>query len=369
MIFLKKILFYINKIDKGGAERVITNLANYFSKNDEVILVATNKSKVNYVIDKKVKFISLKSNKFINKISKISLTKYFSLRKVIKNEKPDIVVSFLPEASFRIAALKRFSKYMRNTPLIISIRNNPYVEYKGAVVNKLMRFLYKKIDGLVVQTPDCLDYFKDILSCDKIVIPNPLSERFLNKKVTKRRREEIVTVNSLTSKKNPFMMLRAFERFSEKYNKYHLTMYGDGPLKNDMQAYIDEHGLTNKITLAGNIDNVEDLINDAKIYVLCSNYEGMPNSLMEAMALGIPSIATDSPIGGCKMLINDKENGLLIKVGDEDALVKAMEKIVSDDKFANKLSMEAIKIVDKFNPKEINKKWEKYIYKFIKKGE
>ena len=369
MIFLKKIMFYINKIDKGGAERVITNLANYFSNDNDVLLVATNKSKVNYVIDKKVKFISLKSNKFINKISKISLTKYLSLRKVIKNEKPDIVISFLPEASFRIAALKKFSKYMKRIPLIVSIRNNPYVEYKGAIINKLMRFLYKNIDGLVVQTPDCLDYFKDILSCDKIVIPNPLSERFLNKKVTIKRREEIVTVNSLTSKKNPFMMLKSFEKFSEKYPKYHLTMYGDGPLKNDMQEYINEHGLMDKITLAGNVDNVEDLINDAKIYVLCSNYEGMPNSLMEAMALGIPSIATDSPIGGCKMLIKNNENGLLIKVGDEVALVKEMTKIVNDEKFADKLSIEARKIVDKFNPKEINKKWENYIFKFIKKGD
>lgn len=361
-------MFYINSIDKGGAERVITNLANYFSKDNDVLLVVTNKSKVNYVIDKKVNFISLKSNKFINKISKISLTKYLSLRKVIKNEKPDIVISFLPESGFRIAALKKYSKYMKNIPLIISIRNNPYVEYKGKIINRLMRFLYKNIDGLVVQTPDCLEYFKDILSCDKIVIANPLSDRFLNKKMPNKRRKEIVTVNSLTTKKNPFLVIKAFEDFVKENSDYHLIMYGDGPLRNDLQNYINENKLTDKITIAGNVDDVENKIIDSSIYVLPSNYEGMPNSLMEAMALGIPSIATDSPIGGCKMLINNNINGILIEVDNKDELVMAMKKITNDDKFANKLSNEARKIINEYDPKIINKKWEDYIYKHIKKG-
>ena len=139
-------MFYINKIDKGGAERVITNLANYFCKKNKVILVTTNKGEIKYPIDKDVSFLSLKSNRIIDKISKISITKYFSLRNIIKREKPDVVISFLPEAGFRIAALKKNSKYMKNIPLIVSIRNNPYVEYKKPLINKLMRFLYKKIE-------------------------------------------------------------------------------------------------------------------------------------------------------------------------------------------------------------------------------
>ena len=359
-------MFYINSIDKGGAERVITNLANYFSENNDVILVVTNQSKVNYVIDKKVKFISLKSNKFINKISKISITKYVSLKNVIKKEKPDIAISFLPEASFRIASLKRFSKCMKNIPLIVSIRNNPYVEYKSKLVNKLMRFLYKKIDGLVLQTPDCLEYFKDILPCDKIVIANPLSERFLNNKIASKRKKEIVTVNSLTTKKNPFLMIDAFKDFVKDNSDYHLTMYGDGYLKNDLCKYVAENKLSEKVTIAGNVDDVENKIIDAKMYVLCSNYEGMPNSLMEAMALGIPSIATDSPIGGCRMLIKNNLNGILIKVNDKIELVKAMNKIANDESLASKLSKEAIKIVNDYSPSIINKKWEDYIFKIMK---
>ena len=361
-------MFYINKIDKGGAERVITNLSNYFCENNHVILVTTNKGDIKYPIDKQVKFLSLKSNKIIDKISKISIIKYFSLRNIIKKEKPDIVISFLPEAGFRIAALKRFSKYMRNIPLIISIRNNPYVEYKKTLINKLMCFLYKKIDGLVVQTPDCLEYFKDILSCDMTIIPNPLSTRFLNKKMPRERRNEIVTVNRLTDAKNPFMMVKAFEKFLLNHPKYHLTMYGDGVLKNEIKDYIIEKELQEKITLAGNVDDIENKIVDAKMYVLCSNYEGMPNSLLEALALGIPSIATDSPIGGCRMLIKDGVNGLLIPVGDVDALVNSMDKIANDNKMADKMSMDARKVVIEYSPITINKKWEDYIFKFIKKG-
>lgn len=361
-------MFYINKIDKGGAERVITNLANYFCKDNQVLLVTTNMGEIKYPIDKKVVFLSLKSNKFIDRISKISLIKYFSLRNVIKKENPDVVISFLPEAGFRIAALKRFSRYMKKIPLIISIRNNPYVEYKKTLINKLMRFLYQKVDGLVVQTPDCLDYFKDILSCDMTVIPNPLSNRFLNKKMPDKRRNEIVTVNRLTDAKNPFMMVKAFEKFLLNHPKYHLTMYGDGVLKNEIKDYIIEKELQEKITLAGNVDDIENKIIDAKMYVLCSNYEGMPNSLLEALALGIPSIATDSPIGGCRMLIKNEINGLIIPVGRIDSLLKSMNRIADDNDLANRISMEAKKIANEYNPIVINKKWESYIFKFIKKG-
>lgn len=360
-------MFYINEIGKGGAERVVTNLCNYFSEYNEVVLLTTRFYEPEYSISSKVRQLYLPSNKLNDKFSKISFSKFYHLKKIIKEEKPDIVLSFLPEASFRVAAVKKYTKVMKNIPLIVSIRDNPYVEYRNKVIFKIMKTLYKNIDGMIVQTEDCLNYF-NFLNCDKKVIPNPINQEFVDCNFNGERKKTIVSVNRLTEQKNPFLLIHAFEKFIEKEKNYNLVMYGDGNLKEQLNNYIKENKLENKIFLPGKVNNVKDYIIDASMFVLSSNHEGMPNALMEAMALGLPCIATDSPIGGCRFLIQNNENGILIPVDGEQELVKAMEKIAKNPKFSEKLSENAKKISDTLDPSKIYQVWNDYIFYIIERS-
>lgn len=115
----------------------------------------------------------------------------------------------------------------------------------------------------------------------------------------------------------------------------------------------------------GKSNCIEKDIYNAGIFVLSSNYEGMPNALMEAMALGLPCISTDCPVGGPKTLIKNGENGLLVPVGDEEALSIAILKLIEDNELSQKIANNALKISEKFNPNIINQQWEDFINKII----
>ena len=126
--------------------------------------------------------------------------------------------------------------------------------------------------------------------------------------------------------------------------------------------------LENRVFLKGEVENIEEKIEKASIFVLSSKYEGMPNALMEAMALGVPCISTDCPCGGPKFLIQNGVNGILAKVDKKEDIVQGIRKILSDEKFANDISKNAIKIREKLNPSVINLKWKNYIEKIIKEN-
>ena len=130
---------------------------------------------------------------------------------------------------------------------------------------------------------------------------------------------------------------------------------------------INNLDLTNNVLLMGKVDNIRDKIKDASLFVMSSDYEGVSNALMEALALGIPSISTDSDGGGARMLIEDGQNGILVPIKDETALAKKMEYILSDSDISKKLSENAIKSMKAYNPDVINKKWEEVIISLCKK--
>jgi glycosyltransferase involved in cell wall biosynthesis len=183
-----------------------------------------------------------------------------------------------------------------------------------------MKYLYKKADGFVFQTEDAAKYFEGIIKCDSKIIPNPINPKFIKEPYKGEREKNIVTVGRLESQKNQKMLIEAFGKIESKYPEYSLLIYGDGSKKEELQDLIKEKGLENKVILKGKIDDVENVIDKAKMFVLSSDYEGMPNALMEAMALGLPCISTDCPCGGPRYLMENGKSGLLVPVGNSDAM-------------------------------------------------
>ena len=349
-----KILFCLGSMDKGGAQRVIANLSNYLStENDVGIITTSNRNSQYYLNNNIVRYYLDNQNKKTNNIKRI-----IKLNRIIKNVRPDVIVTFQPEPSFRILLLRLFNKI----PTILSVRNDPNVEYSNLKRKILMKILYPVADGYVFQTEDAKKYFSKKIQNKSTVIPNPISETFLlEQPYTGKRENTIVTVGRIEKQKNQRLLIDAFKEIEKEYKEYKLIIYGEGRLEKDLKEYCKELKLINKIIFKGQVDNVKEEILKAGMFVLPSDYEGMPNALMEAMALGLPCISTDCPCGGPKALIKNDYNGILIRVNDLEQIKNAIRKIIEQPEFSEKIGNNARQISKTLNPKDINNKWKKYI--------
>lgn len=363
-----KILICEGTLSSGGAERVVCNLSNYLVSNNSIKIISLMKTEMMYDINKNVQYSCIDKKvyrnskfKFVNIINKIfkNIKRLINVKKIINEYNPDIILSFLPEPCFITLSLRKKNKI----PIIISVRNDPKIEYQSKLYYTLMKKLYPRADGIIYQTEDAKKYFENILSCPNSIIPNPINPNFIIDTNIENRKKNIVSVGRLQEQKNHKMLITSFSNLSPKFNDYKLIIYGDGYLKESLLKQIDALGLNNRVFLPGNEKNIKEKIYDSSLFVLSSDYEGMPNALMEAMTLGLPVISTDCPCGGPKFLINNNENGILINVNDGKELTSSMEKVLSNIKFAAKLGKNAKKIQKDLAPDVVNKMWHDFIIK------
>ena len=357
-----KILFCVGTLSNGGAERVICTLANNFAKKNNIKIVSITKTNIAYELDRNIDVDFIDNEYFDNRLPKKrrirkNIKRLIKLKKTIKEFKPDIIISFMVEPSFLVLMLKKSLKI----PTIISVRNDPKVEYSSRLYNILMKKLYPKADGIVFQTNDAMEYFDNIVKTSKIVIPNPIKNEFICDSYKGKRRNIIVNVGRLQEQKNQEVLIKAFSMLGEKYDEYKLIIYGNGILENKLNDLIKELKLENRVILAGTTTNIKKEIQDASLFVLSSRYEGMPNALMEAMALGLPVISTDCPCGGPRFLIENNKNGILVKNEDVNELTSAIKKVLDSKKLADTLGKNASKIKNYLAEEIICDKWMKYI--------
>ena len=349
-----KILFYIGSLEKGGAERVISNLANDFVKNNDIVMVTTI-NKIEYSLEKKVKHYSLDENVKLNALQRLK-----KLYKIIKDEKPNVIVSFLPEPSYRILLLRKFI----NIPIIVSVRNDPKREYSNFKRKILMKILYPLADGFVFQTEEAKEFFRKKIQNKSTIIPNPIKNEFLERKIYEGKKDNlIVSVGRLEKQKNHELLIEAFSDISKEISEYKLIIYGEGSLRKNLEEKIQNLNLQDKVFLPGTVDNIPEKIEKAKLFVMSSDYEGMPNALMEAMALGLVTISTDCPCGGPRFLIENEKNGYLVKINDKNGLAKSIKNVLkySRDEKIEEISHNARKTALTLKEEKINKKWYKYI--------
>lgn len=351
-----KILFYINTLGKGGAERVVTNLANQFAdKHYNIVLVTSYRTDKEYKVNSNVKRICLedyiKSSK--NKIFK-NINIIRQLKMVIKDVNPDLIVSFMREPVVRALLASRKS----NVKNIISVRNDPSKEYPGITGKIISKYLLPKADGCVFQTEDAKKYFPKKLQEKSKIIYNQVDEKFFE--VNRDEGDYLLSIGRLSPQKNQMLLINAFEKVNEKYPNEKLLIYGDGELKEKLTDIINEKGLEDKVFLMGSTNDVPKVLSKAKIFILSSDYEGMPNTLLESMAVGVPSISTDCPCGGPKAIINSGVDGLLIPVNSIEELEKKIILLLENKELSEKIGRNAKEKSEIFKPSNIFKQWEDY---------
>lgn len=362
---MKHIVFFTLSMMRGGAEGVIARLCNdCFCKQYRITIVTCMNRPVEYSLNEKIELVCLDDEGAVYRnMGERFLKRRKQLQSLLDNMAPDLLISFLPEPNFLILSLKTRYEF----PMIISVRNDPQKEYRNKAYYILMRMLYPKADGYVFQTKQAGDYFSfsKHITDTMTVIPNPLSNEFLYLQKTLKRDRKIVHVGRLDSQKNQKMLLHACKEIFEKYSEYTLEMYGEGRLRDELEQIRNEIGLKDKVIFCGNVPDLRNRIQNAAVFVLSSDYEGMPNALMEAMAMGIPVVSTDCPCGGPGYLIEDGRTGKLVPPGKTEELSKAVIEILNDSQAAEKMAVCAMERMKEFYPEEIFPLWEKYIQKYI----
>lgn len=358
---LKKIIIVTRSMYGGGAERVIAQLAKYFdSIKIECKIITIDDEKVFYELPNGVELIPIgkkSSNKILDR-----LLRYKEVRNIIINENADVVLSMPEDIGIYVIP----SMLMSNIPVVVSERNNPWVMPDKKITRIMRRIFYNYVDGIIFQTEEAATFFKKNIREKGVILSNPLDLDRIPNQYKGERRKEIVAAGRLVEQKNFELLIRAFAEFYKENNDYRLVIYGEGRLRTKLEEISRELLPEGKCILPGKSSNLLEEIKDAAMFVLSSDFEGVPNVLIEAMATGIPVISTDCPSGGPAVLIDNEKNGMLIPVNDKIELIKAMEKL-KDPIRATMIANNALKIREELGSDRIYVKWFEYLNKYANK--
>ncbi|MBQ8797848.1 MAG: glycosyltransferase family 4 protein [Oscillospiraceae bacterium] len=352
----KRLMFYINTLGTGGAERVMSQLAAHFCRDGyDVFFVTSFPIAGEYPLEQGVTRLHLEEKEIAGSRIKRNVTRIAKLRKLCKKYRPDVLIAFMQEPNFR-AILAAIGLPVKT---VISVRNDPNREYAGKVGRFVGKYILPMADGCVFQTEQAKAWFPEKLQKKSKIIFNEVAEGFFE--VERNYVKNVITVGRLTEQKNHPMLIRAFAKIADKYPEQKLLIYGKGDKKEQLESLIRELGMEDRVLLMGATTDVPGVLAKAQTFVLSSDYEGMPNALMEALAVGVPSISTACPCGGPEMLIANEQNGLLVSVRDEVALASAMDRLLGDPTFAQQMGVAARERAKQYMPEEIFEQWGNYI--------
>lgn len=366
---MRKIVFHLNCLERGGAERVVTNLSGQFAAHGYEVYIATEwQGEDEYETDPRVKRVHVGFTDRQEQDSRIKkfADRIWNLRSFLKEVKPDIVIAFARKANYRALT----ATIGMNLPVLISVRINP-IGYYDFLSDKIqIPLLFRRAAGCVFQTPEQRDFFPEYVRRNSRIILNPLNDKFIGNPIPESREKVVVHSGRLVDFKNQLMLIRAFEQVHQKHPDYVLKIYGpdsfDGT-KEKLEALIDELHAQAYVKLMGGSSTLEKDMLHAAVAAYSSDYEGMPNAVLEAMALGLPVVATDCPPGGPRMVISSGENGLLVPVNDERAMAEAINRLIEDRDFAERLAKNAAQIGKKASPEVIFEEWRSYIEEILDK--
>ena len=351
---MANIIISCASLSSGGAERVLSILSKPLcDRFGNVTYILWLDLPVFYQVDGRVKIISIAKEIGSNN----ELKRMLCFRRLVKRENPDLILSFLEPWNIRVL----LSAIGLNTRIIVAERNDPRSVNKYWIVNKLEKMVYHLADKILVQTETIREFFNGSLANRTDIIYNPvnLTEELVGKALTTPKKKRIVSVARLTPQKRHDMLIRSFAKFSKMHPDYILTIYGDGPQRQELQQLTVMLGIEDKVEMPGVVKTIHNDIMDAEMFCLVSIREGMSNSMIEAMCLGLPCICTK--VSGAIDLIESNVNGILIDIDDEKALYEQMCRVADDKEYAVRLGEEAMQIYNMLRADSIAEQWTEYM--------
>ncbi|MEY3788053.1 MAG: hypothetical protein RLZ75_2260, partial [Pseudomonadota bacterium] len=356
-----KILFLVSSMGSGGAERVASTLSSTWAvRGDDVILMPTFSGRgecfyellpnvrLTYLAD----LVASKKRTWTNQIARL-----VALRRFIKTERPDVIVSFL--SNVNVAAV--LASLGLGIPVIICERTDPFITPISRWLQLACQFTYPFATVLMVQTQAvAAKYVASGWSLKRLrVIANPASEQMLaiqrgvNFTATKR----LLSVGRLDEGKQFDVLISVFSNLAKRHTNWTLLIIGEGALRATLQQQITELGLDSRVELAGRSTMIGEELAQADIFALTSKYEGFPNVLLEAMTVGLPCVSVDCP-SGPREITMDGQVALLVSLNDEPALELALERLMLDADLRQTLGSEArASVIERFSLPKILEQW------------
>ena len=366
-----RIAFHLNCLEQGGAERVVSNLANQFAKEGNEVFVATEwYGEDEYVLDEAVHRVHVGISSEDEGKNRLYLynKRVKNLRQFIKREELDVLIAFAQSANYR--SLK--AAHGTGCPVCVCVRSNPYKNYSSWKSQLQIKALFPRATGFVFQTEMQRDFFPEYVRKKSTVILNPIHSKYIDEPISVERRKVVVHSGRLVDFKNQDVLIDAFEMVHQKHPDYVLEIYGpdsfDGT-KELLEAKIKEYNAYNYVKLMGGSNQLEKDLKDGAVYAFSSEEEGMPNALMEAMALKLPVVATDCPCGGPATIIQDKKNGMLVPIKQPQKLADAICYMIEHPQEAEQMAIEAGKLGEIANAQAVYTQWKSYIDRMCRKQE
>lgn len=350
-----RILFVVDSLSGGGAGRVVAEIASCLAcQEDEIAVEVVSESTIEYAIDQKVQVLNGTFFKEKHHNSLIAIMD--AIANANRSFKPDVIISFLTVNNIATILATLWSP----VKVIVSERNDPNYSPSQKHLRVLRKLLYRFANGFVFQTHDIQSFFSKDIQEKSRIIHNPINPD-IPEPYDGERSDRIVMAGRLTEQKNYPMAISAFRNICNEFNEYNLEIYGEGRLKAQLEKLIEKEHLKGRVKLKGQSYQLFQDIRDAKLFLMTSDYEGLSNSLMEALALGLPVITTDHGGGGARELVEDGVNGILVPIGNHELLAKRMKDLLENKTYRDNLGAEAQKIRSTDGVKCIAEKWKRYI--------
>lgn len=349
-----KITLVIPSLSAGGAERVLSNLANYWdSEGHRVTLITLAADKPFYHLSEKVILnqldqVSKNGESFLSRLFKIA-KRLISLRKALQKSKPNVIVSFVDVMN--ITTL--ISCIGLKTPVIVSERIDPHFQDIPKFYKFLRKYLYPYAKKVVVQTKSAASYFKDLENVE--IIPNAVQQFNLVARDFTSPIRNIVSVGRLCKQKDFPTLIKAFAEIHKLHPDVKLTIYGEGDERTNLEVLLKLLNLYNCVFLPGVVRDIEKALSNADLFIFPSLYEGFPNALCEALAAGLPVIASNC--SGNVDVVQDGVNGLLFPVGDVEKLVFQMKELISYPVQCQRTSQNVMTLFDTYSQDNVYKLW------------
>ncbi|MBQ8529370.1 MAG: glycosyltransferase [Clostridia bacterium] len=331
---MKKVLISVATLTSGGAERVASIWANQLSeKGYDVYVLVYGRCENEYPLNKEVKVVAVCPSYADVKNVKY-LERFKRMRALVKQISPDVVISFL----YRMQIWMMAATFGRKLKRVETIRINPWFlsdAIKNPVAKMLWKAVYLRANSVIFQTAEQGEYFGKSVRKKGVVIPNPISEKYKNSPKTEYSEhiEKFVAAGRITEQKNYPVMIEAFGKAKETHPNIKLSIYGAGDedYVSKIQKQIDDSGLSESVRLMGRTSDMLSALRESDAFLMTSDFEGMPNSLLEAMLVGLPCISTDCRTGP-KDIIDNSQNGFLVRTGDLDSIAEAICNLADMDK-------------------------------------
>ncbi|MBS6711884.1 MAG: glycosyltransferase [Ruminococcus sp.] len=354
---MSKIALYIDSMQRGGAQRVMSVLSSHFLQYENEVLMINDvllNHEIEYPLANGIKRIILErksNNPILNNYNRVK-----QLRKIVKQEKVDIILSFLGPTNQRmlVATLGlRVKKF-------VSVRNDPTIEYGKGIKKIVANILFLLADGTVFQTEEARSYFSKRIQKKSKVIFNPVAELFYDQKWNCAR-SDIAVVGRLQPQKRPDLAVKAFAEIADEFPETKLVFYGAGELEDTIWGLSKQFEIDDRVTVYGNTNEIAKKLSESALFMMCSDFEGMPNALMEAMAIGVPVISTDCPCGGPRSLIQNDMQGILVPCNDVISLANALRKVLGNLMLQKDMSVRERQRAFSFRTPIILEIWDDYL--------